>query len=177
MVVSPDSKVHGANMEPIWGRQNPGGPHVGPMNFAVWEVYLHSPEYIIQNFYGSQVVPLGVRKFLCCTSYSVLIPILNYCDLQIAYSPTNRRYCGDKSCGALLAFEYMIYTAKSYWRKLYTRHMYTPLFCVGCAIDLSELASFVYHISRGNCTDTWPIIRLNLCQWSISGGYRGDRAD
>ena len=32
----PDSKVHGANMGPIWGRQDPGGPHVGPMNFAIW---------------------------------------------------------------------------------------------------------------------------------------------
>ena len=26
------SKVHGANMGPIWGRQDPGGPNVGPMN-------------------------------------------------------------------------------------------------------------------------------------------------
>ena len=33
----PDNKVHGANMGPIWGRQDPGGPHVGPMNFAIWE--------------------------------------------------------------------------------------------------------------------------------------------
>ena len=24
-------------MGPIWGRQDPGGPHVGPMNFAIWE--------------------------------------------------------------------------------------------------------------------------------------------
>ena len=32
----PDSKVHGANMGPIWGRQDPGGPHVVPMNFAIW---------------------------------------------------------------------------------------------------------------------------------------------
>ena len=31
-----DSKVHGANMGPIWGRQDPGGPHVGPMNLAIW---------------------------------------------------------------------------------------------------------------------------------------------
>ena len=36
----PDSKIHGANMGPIWGRQDPGGPHVGPMNFAIWEVYV-----------------------------------------------------------------------------------------------------------------------------------------
>ena len=36
----PDSKVHGANMGPIWGREDPGGPHVGPMNFAIWVVVL-----------------------------------------------------------------------------------------------------------------------------------------
>ena len=36
---NPESKVHGANMGPIWGRQDPGGPHAGPMNFAIWEVY------------------------------------------------------------------------------------------------------------------------------------------
>ena len=29
----PYSKVHGANKGPIWGRQDPGGSHVGPMNF------------------------------------------------------------------------------------------------------------------------------------------------
>ena len=26
-------------MGPIWGRQDPGGPHVGPMNFAIWDAY------------------------------------------------------------------------------------------------------------------------------------------
>ena len=34
--VSSDSKVHGANMGPIWGRQDPGGPYVDPMNFVIW---------------------------------------------------------------------------------------------------------------------------------------------
>ena len=34
---NPDSKVHGGNMGPILGWQDPGGPHVGPMNFAIWE--------------------------------------------------------------------------------------------------------------------------------------------
>ena len=24
-------------MGPIWGRQDPGGPHVGPNNFAIWD--------------------------------------------------------------------------------------------------------------------------------------------
>ena len=31
----PDSKFQGANMGPIWGRQDPGGPHVGPMYLAI----------------------------------------------------------------------------------------------------------------------------------------------
>ena len=35
-----DSKVYGANMGPTWGRQDPGGPHVGPMNFAIWSYLL-----------------------------------------------------------------------------------------------------------------------------------------
>ena len=34
----PDSKVHGAKMGPIWGRQDPGRPHDGSMNFAIWHV-------------------------------------------------------------------------------------------------------------------------------------------
>ena len=32
----PHNKVHGANMGLIWVRQDPGGPHAGPMNFAIW---------------------------------------------------------------------------------------------------------------------------------------------
>ena len=32
-----DSKVHGANMGPIWDRQDPGGPQVDPVNFAIWD--------------------------------------------------------------------------------------------------------------------------------------------
>ena len=36
----PDSKVHGTNIGPIRGRQDPGGPHVGPINFAIWVMIL-----------------------------------------------------------------------------------------------------------------------------------------
>ena len=38
----PDSKVHEANMGPIWGQRDPGGPHVGPMNLLwtlLWEQF------------------------------------------------------------------------------------------------------------------------------------------
>ena len=49
-----DSKVHGANMGPIWGRQDRGGPHVGPINVAIWAVY---QKY---SFYPRPVLALGI---------------------------------------------------------------------------------------------------------------------
>ena len=36
--IYPDSNVDGDNMGSIWGRQDPGGPHIGPVNFAIWVV-------------------------------------------------------------------------------------------------------------------------------------------
>ena len=53
-ITVPNSKVHGANMGPIWGRQDPGRPHVGPMNFAIWGgsvSHLCWPDDVIQNGY------------------------------------------------------------------------------------------------------------------------------
>ena len=35
-VILSDSKVRGANMGPIWGWHEAGGPHVSPLNFAIW---------------------------------------------------------------------------------------------------------------------------------------------
>ena len=44
-----DSKVYGANMGPTWGRQDPGGPHVGPIYLAIWVHYspVTSISYIV----------------------------------------------------------------------------------------------------------------------------------
>ena len=39
-LIYPDSKVHGANVGPIMDRQDSGGPHVGPKNFAIWLVLI-----------------------------------------------------------------------------------------------------------------------------------------
>ena len=38
---TPDSKIHGTNLGPIWGRQDPGGPHIGAMNLAIWDGQLN----------------------------------------------------------------------------------------------------------------------------------------
>ena len=36
-------------MGPIWGRQDPGGPHVGPMNFAIWDVTVSLFHFLFQH--------------------------------------------------------------------------------------------------------------------------------
>ena len=34
------ARFTGANMGPIWGRQDPCRPHVGPMNLVIWDIIL-----------------------------------------------------------------------------------------------------------------------------------------
>ena len=62
----PDSQVHGANMGPTWVRQDPGGPHVGPMNLA-------TSVYIWRQFEK----PLSTRRFVTqkfwlCSSHVII---------------------------------------------------------------------------------------------------------
>ena len=52
---TPDSKVHGANMGPIWVQQEAGGLHVGPMKVANWDQALTSFSHmkcVIINWLG-----------------------------------------------------------------------------------------------------------------------------
>ena len=58
--LTPNSKVHGDNMGPIWGRQDPGGPHVGPMNFAIWDS-LHA--YLFNSFGEKKIMSRLVLLF------------------------------------------------------------------------------------------------------------------
>ena len=38
-IIFTNSKFHEDNMGPTWGQQDPGGPHVGPVNIATRVVY------------------------------------------------------------------------------------------------------------------------------------------
>ena len=52
----PDSKVHGANMRPTWVLSTPGGPHVGPMNLAIWALNMtkhRESVWIYHGMYGT----------------------------------------------------------------------------------------------------------------------------
>ena len=53
---TPDSKVNRATMGPIWGRQDPDGPHGGHMNLAFWDYF--------RILMGSGKAP-GVKRTIC----------------------------------------------------------------------------------------------------------------
>ena len=38
LLTAPNNKVYGAYMGPTWGRQDPGGPHVGHTSLAIWGI-------------------------------------------------------------------------------------------------------------------------------------------
>ena len=59
MITYPDSKVHGANIGPIWGRQDPGGPYVGPKNFVIWVYY-----WFISDPFHSKPIEPPITKIL-----------------------------------------------------------------------------------------------------------------
>ena len=62
--------VHGANMGPIWGRQDPGGPHVGPINLAVWDVFV---DRLVLTHLG-RVTHICVSKLIIIGSDNGLSP-------------------------------------------------------------------------------------------------------
>ena len=42
---NPDSKIHGANMGHVWGRPDPGKPHVGPMYYLGKQTYFENTNF------------------------------------------------------------------------------------------------------------------------------------
>ena len=56
----PDSKFHEANTGPIWGQQDPGGPHVGPMNFAIWDDLAWSSSASVQTMKWDVKISLDI---------------------------------------------------------------------------------------------------------------------
>ena len=77
----PDSKVHGANMGLIWGWQDPGGPHVGPMILAIW-VCIILVRFWLEH-YIKRFLLFSVKLCFICKSI-VFIYVIEY--ITISYS-------------------------------------------------------------------------------------------
>ena len=67
----PDSKVHAAYMGPTWGRQDPGGPHAGPMILAICDYFRRSlTYYVYNNKADSRFAPSQCQTALLCNDVS-----------------------------------------------------------------------------------------------------------
>ena len=87
----PDSKVRGAKMGPIWSRQDPGGSHVGPINFAIWayicqtQRYLqNSPMSILLFFHAKFLITQAVSRTLLFGFTNRVI--ITFCDVSCPIS-------------------------------------------------------------------------------------------
>ena len=73
----PASKVHGTNMGAIWGRQDPGGPHVGPVVSIQLTKTIHSlscvplvvPREINQQANGSHLHKQDRIRFMTSSQW------------------------------------------------------------------------------------------------------------
>ena len=79
---SPDSKVHGVNMGPTWGRQDPGGPRVGPMNLAIWVMLSSLKQQIL--------FPPRVTRTICMIFTTMTIITKSYSYVRCSWMNDHR---------------------------------------------------------------------------------------
>ena len=69
---TPDSKIHGANMGPIWVLSAPDGPLVGPMNLAIRDnIYWSEMSYLCGSAHSFHAV-----KACLLSCYETSLPIV-----------------------------------------------------------------------------------------------------
>ena len=125
----PDNTVHNAIMGPIWDRQDPDGPHVGPMNIAIWDgnctlylnrLYTHWDlhkmaanilKWYFQRIFSNEFVLISSNLPLKYVGRnSALVHMMDWCQAQTTMRGTNN----DRS---IVIYMYMyIYIHIYIWR-------------------------------------------------------------
>ena len=82
VITHPDSKVHGANMVPIWVLSAPGGAHVGPIDLAFRALYYlcntqqyhtaHPHGYVWYVFYQCKLFSISSLHSCCAICCAIL---------------------------------------------------------------------------------------------------------
>ena len=77
-----DNKVYGANMGLIWGRQDPGGPRVGPINFAIWvTLFLYLiPQFLSKGGIKTKLTLQQAHKLFVTTLNAILLFLTRHND-------------------------------------------------------------------------------------------------
>ena len=70
----PDSKVHGVNIGPIWGRQDPSETHVGPVNFGIWGMRCYAIADYVFRYDGL----VHVSRIPACEFTQIVLSVTTY---------------------------------------------------------------------------------------------------
>ena len=151
VVRNPDSKVHGAKMGPIWDRQHPGGPHVGPMNLAIWEAAILPPSF--------SIIPL-----VLCNHKDVPVSMKQPWEtsLNISHQPsgdsyniTKSKWITTKPCAYMMWHTILMVKSNTAVTPLLTH-------CSYCSLD----EAIGLYIS-------WPCFTLNQLSTTMIAGWCG----
>ena len=80
-------------MGPTWGRQDPGGPHVGHVSLAIWvltcNLRAHITDYVLQHFFCE--IALSWMPESTFKDRSVLVPVMVWCRQMTSNYPNQYR--------------------------------------------------------------------------------------
>ena len=93
-----DSKFHGANVGPTWGRQDPGGPHVCHTNLAIWVIKQASPKLCTPPY-------LVVIDAKILTVINIWVPFQNRGQKDISVKGAHWNYINVDKCWTLLKLD------------------------------------------------------------------------
>ena len=158
-------------MGPIWGRQDPGGPHVGPMNLAIWMTTGWSwpscpPPLFICLFVFRQVIFWWTHISKTTTSSCTVMGFLCVqCQIYISvYWVTKHLYVS----GILPKGPYPPCVSMAD-RALLAGYPRCPLYTViVMMIDMSMLLGVVHRNLKGQCTVILIIIAVYVL-WLSTG--------
>ena len=158
----PDSKVRGANMGPIWGQQDPRGPQVGLINFAICD-------YLIALYYSSYKIQM-IDLFILFLIFFLLNFMIDSMLLMWLW----RTWLKKKIIGKSLQNKTKKLTPmlqNTFSIAISLLDYACNLFCCG---DITR--SYWFYVTnfpyfQGCFTGTGAIIWLPQCQWSNPEGY------
>ena len=84
------ARFMGPTKGPIWGRQDPGGPHVGPMDFAIWDISY---------------------EILCVPSFIQIVTV----DLTIITHTRHSCVISSQCCRTTFTFETAVFLSRQNW--------------------------------------------------------------
>ena len=89
-----DNEVHGANMGSTWGRQDPGWPHVGPMNFVIWG---HSTELTVKETCINVLMVIAFAADDLHVAQSIARTPGSYFNIKMSSYRYRKSHCRDKT--------------------------------------------------------------------------------